>query len=65
MVFGSEVAVRRALAVAPVSRAIHTALVERRNGTDRHRNARQARKMFRFRKDWRFHEAVTDFTMSS
>lgn len=42
-----------------VSRAINTAFVERENGTDRHRNARKARKTYRFSKDWRYHEAVT------
>jgi hypothetical protein len=65
VVFGSGAAVRRALAVSQVSRAINTAFVERHNGTDRHRNARKARKTYRFSKDWRFHEAVTYFTMYS
>ncbi len=37
--------------------------VERQNGTDRHRNARKARKTYRFSKDWRDHEAVTYLTM--
>ena len=32
---------------------------ERRNGTGRHRNARKARKTYRFSKDWRYHEPVT------
>ena len=35
------------------------AFIERENGTDRHRNARKARKTYRFSKDWRYHEAVT------
>lgn len=65
VVFGTEAAVRRALAASPVSRAINTAFVERQNGTDRHRNARKARKTYRFSKDWRFHEAVTYLTMYS
>jgi hypothetical protein len=39
--------------------------VERQNGTDRHRNARKARKTYRFSKDWRYHEAVTYLTMYS
>jgi hypothetical protein len=42
-----------------VSTAINTSFVERQNATDRHRNARKARKTYRFSKDWRFHEAVT------
>ena len=48
-----------------VSRAINTAFVERQNGTDRHRNARKARKTYRFSKDWRYHEAVTYLTLYS
>ena len=59
VVFGSKPAVRRALAASQVGRAINTAFVERQNGTDRHRNARKARKTYRFSKDWRYHEAVT------
>jgi IS1 family transposase len=59
VVFGTAAAVLLALAMSPVSRAINTAFVERQNGTDRHRNARKARKTYRFSKDWRYHEAVT------
>ena len=51
--------------MSKVSRAINTAFVERQNGTDRHRNARKARKTYRFSKDWRYHEAVTYLTMYS
>lgn len=65
VVFGSGPAVRRALAASQVSRAINTAFVERQTGTDQHRNARKARKSYRFSKDWRFHEAATYFTMYS
>jgi hypothetical protein len=65
VVFGSTPAVRRALAVSQVSRAINTAFVERQNGTDRHRNARKARKTYRFSKDWRYHEAVTFLSLYS
>jgi hypothetical protein len=59
VVFGTVAAVLVALAMSPVSRAINTAFVERENATDRHRNARKARKTYRFSKDWRYHEAVT------
>jgi hypothetical protein len=58
-VFGTVAAVLMALGLSKVSRAINTAFVERENGTDRHRNARKARKSYRFSKDWRYHEAVT------
>ena len=39
--------------------------MERQNGTDRHRNARKARKTYRFSKDWRYHEAVTYLSLYS
>ena len=41
-------AVLAALGMSRVSRAINTSFVERQNGTDRHRNARKARKTYRF-----------------
>lgn len=63
VVFGTMAAVTAALGMSKVSRAINTAFVERQNGTDRHRNARKARKTYRFSKDWRHHEAVTYLTM--
>lgn len=65
VVFGTTAAVLLALGMSRVSRAINTAFVERANGTDRHRNARKARKTYRFSKDWRFHEAVTYLTLYS
>jgi IS1 family transposase len=64
VVFGTMAAVVLALGMSRVSRAINTAFVERENATDRHRNARKARKTYRFSKDWRYHEAVTSFTMA-
>jgi hypothetical protein len=63
VVFGTIAAVLAALGVSKVSRAINTAFVERENATDRHRDARKARKAYRFSKDWRFHEAVTYLTL--
>jgi hypothetical protein len=44
---------------------ISTSYVERHNGTDRHRNARKARKTYRFSKDFETHAAMTYFTMYS
>jgi IS1 family transposase len=44
---------------------ISTSYLERQNGTDRHRNARKARKSYRFSKDFAMHEAMTHFTMYS
>lgn len=63
VVFGTMAAVDAALGMSRVSRAINTSFVERQNGTDRHRNARKARKTYRFSKDWRHHQAVTYLTM--
>jgi hypothetical protein len=63
VVFGTVAAVHLALGLSRVSRAINTAFVERENATDRHRNARKARRTYRFSKDWRFHEAVTYLTL--
>ena len=59
VVFGTLAAVMMALGLSRVSRAINTAFVERQNGTDRHRNAREARKTYRFSKRWQYHEAAT------
>ena len=58
-------AVQAALANSTVSQVVNTALVERHNATDRHRNARKSRRTYRFSKDWRFHEAVTYLTLYS
>jgi IS1 family transposase len=59
VVFGALAAVLLALGLSRVSQAINMAFVERQNETDRHRNARKARKTYRFSKDRRHHEAVT------
>ena len=39
--------------------------LERQHLTDRHRNARKARKTYRFSKSWEAHEAATYFTLYS
>lgn len=65
VVFGTVAAVAVALSLSKVSRAINTAFIERENGTDRHRNARKARKTYRFSKDWRYHEAATYLSLYS
>ena len=62
VVFGTVAAVMMALGLSRVSQAINASLVERQNGTDRHRNARKARKTYRFSKRWQYHEAVTYLT---
>ena len=65
VVFGTIDSVAAALGRSKVSRSINTAFIERENGTDRHRNARKARKTYRLSKDWRYHEAVTYFSSYS
>jgi hypothetical protein len=62
---GSPEAVDRALKASVCSRTINTSFVERQHATDRHRNAREARKTYRFSKDWRVHEAMAYFTLYS
>ena len=48
VVFGTMAAAIAAPGMSRVSRSINTSFVERQNGTDRHRNARKARKTYRF-----------------
>jgi IS1 family transposase len=62
IVFGTKQSVARALAQSSVSSAINTSFLERHNGTDRHRNARKARRTYRFSKDWDIHAAVGYFS---
>jgi IS1 family transposase len=65
VVLGSQQAVDCALKASACSRTINTSFVERQHATDRGRNARKARKTYRFSKDWRVHEAMTYFTLYS
>jgi hypothetical protein len=44
-------------------RKVSTSYLERQNGTDRQRNARKARKTYRFSKDYEVHEALSYFTL--
>lgn len=61
-VCGTERQLAQVLKRSPVSSVANTAFVERHNATDRHRNARKARRTYRFSKNWLVHEAVTYFT---
>jgi hypothetical protein len=65
VVFGTMAAVQAAVARSAVSRSVNTSFLERQHATDRHRNARKARKTYTFSKDWEVHEAMTYFTMYS
>ena len=62
-VFGSPEELEEALGESAASRRVNTSFLERQNGTDRGRNARKARKTYRFSKDWQVHEAMTYLTM--
>ncbi len=64
-VLGTREALEDILAESAVSQRVNTSFVERHNGTDRGRNARKARKTYRFSKDWQIHEAMTSLTMDS
>jgi hypothetical protein len=65
LLYGSQAGLKRALKGSAVSATVQTAFVERQNCTDRHRNARKARKTYCFSMDWDVHEAVTYFTTYS
>jgi IS1 family transposase len=62
VIFGTAATVTTALEASAVSRTVNTAFVERHNGTDRSRNAREVRKTYGFSKDWWIHRAATFFT---
>ena len=64
-VFGTPEGLEGALGGSSASGRVNTAFMERQNGTDRHRNARKARKTYRFSKDWQVHEAMTYLTLYS
>jgi IS1 family transposase len=65
LVLGDQERLGHALEQSTVSGTINTSFVERHHGTDRGRNARKARKTYKFSKDWRVHEAMTYFTLYS
>ena len=54
-VYGTGDALEAALGSSSVSNAVNTSFVERYNGTDRHLNARKARKTLEFSKDCEHH----------
>ena len=64
-VFGSPAGLEDVLAESQASHRVNISFVERQNGTDRGRNARKARKTYRFSKDWQVHEAMTYLTLYS
>lgn len=59
VVLGSEEQVTEALREGRTSETVNTSYVERYHGTQRHFNARKARKVYTFSKELSFHVAVT------
>jgi IS1 family transposase len=64
-ILGTPEALEDALGESAASHRVNTSFVERQNATDRGRNARKARKTYRFSKDWQVHEAMTYLTLYS
>jgi IS1 family transposase len=65
LIFGTLAALVEALRRSRVSRKVNVSFLERYHATDRHKNARKARKTYTFSKDWRVHESMTYFTIYS
>jgi IS1 family transposase len=63
-IYGTEDALKASLESSPVSNTINTSFVERQNGTDRHLNARKARKTLEFSKDKDYHKCHSWFCAS-
>jgi hypothetical protein len=59
VVLGTEGQVAEALQQGTTAEAVNTCYVERYHGTQRHFNARKARKTYAFSKELTFHVAVT------
>jgi hypothetical protein len=59
VVLGTEQQVAEALAQGSTSKTVNTSYVERYHGTQRHFNARKARKVYTFSKELVLHVAVT------
>jgi IS1 family transposase len=64
-IFGTMALLAAALSASRVSKAVNVSFLERQHLTDRHHNARKARKTYRFSKCWKAHEAATYFTLYS
>lgn len=62
---GTQANLDAALSASTVSTQVNTSFVERHNGTDRHRNARKARRTYRFSKRRDAHDAAGYFTLYS
>jgi len=65
LIYGTAARLAEALSASTCSKAVNVSLLERQHLTDRHRNARKARKTYRFSKSWESHVAATYFSMYS
>lgn len=65
LVLGTQENLDAALSASSVSTTVNTSFVERNNATDRHRNARKARRTYRFSKERDAHDAAGYFTLYS
>ncbi len=65
LIYGTAALLAAALSASTASRAVNVSFLERQHLTDRHRNARKARKTYRFSKSWEAHVAATYFTLYS
>ena len=54
-VYGTKDKLKDTLELSSISDTVNTSFVERQNGTDRHLNARKARKTLEFSKDNKYH----------
>lgn len=63
LIFGTPERLCKVLQDSPVSSTVNTAIIERHNGTARHRNSRQVRKTYAFSKDWKLHECQSFLSM--
>jgi IS1 family transposase len=65
LAIGTRANLDAALSASSVSTTVNTSFVERHNATDRHRNARKARRTYRFSKERDAHDAAGYFTLYS
>jgi IS1 family transposase len=65
LIFGTQEKLEGVLGESAASCRVNTSFLERQNATDRSRNARKARKTYRFSKDWQVHEAMSYLTLYS
>jgi hypothetical protein len=63
LIYGTAALLAGALSASTASQQVNVSFLERQHLTDRHRNARKARKTYRFSKSWEAHVAATYLTL--